>query len=48
MSLWLAALLFLPGVSAYVYGWMQLGANKSGWDYMEYIKLVIGWGGVRL
>ncbi len=45
MSLWLAALLLFLGASACVYGWMQLGADKSGWDYMEYIKLVIGWGG---
>lgn len=45
MSLWLAALLLFLGASACVYGWIQFGADRSGWDYMDYIKLVIGWGG---
>lgn len=43
MSLWLAALLLFMGLAVCIYGWMELQADKSAWDYMEYVKLVIGW-----
>ncbi len=42
LSLWLALLLLFLGVSAGVYGWVLIGEDKSAWDYMEYVKLVIG------
>lgn len=45
LTLWLAALLLFLGAAASVYGWLQLQADKTGWSYMEYVKLVIGSGG---
>lgn len=42
LSLWLAALLLFMGVAVCVYGWTELQADKSAWNYMEYVKLVIG------
>ena len=41
LTLWLAALLLFLGAAASVYGWLQLQADKTGWSYMEYVKLVI-------
>lgn len=43
LLLWLAALLLFLGVAVCVYGWTKLQADKSAWDYMEYVKLAIGW-----
>ena len=39
--LWGMVLLLL-GVCVGVYGYTQLGMDKTGWDYMEYIKMGIG------
>ncbi len=39
--LWGVVLLLL-GVCVGVYGYTQLGMDKTGWDYMEYIKMGIG------
>ncbi len=39
--LWGVVMLFL-GFCVGVYGITEIGADKTGWDYMEYIKMVIG------
>jgi len=41
-ALWGLLFLFL-GFCMGVYGFTLLGEDKAGWDYMEYIKLAIGW-----
>ncbi len=39
--LWGVVILFL-GVCVGVYGCTQIGADKTGWDYMEYVKMGVG------
>ncbi len=46
LTLWLAVLLLFLGAAASTYGWLQLQADKTGWSYMEYAKLVIGSGAI--
>ena len=41
-ALWGLLFLFL-GLCMGVYGFTQLGEDKTGWDYMEYIKMGAGW-----
>lgn len=41
-ALWGLFFLFL-GLCMGVYGFTQLGEDKTGWDYMEYIKMGAGW-----
>lgn len=45
LSLWLAVLFLFFGTACAIYGWTLLLEDKSAWTYMEYIKLVVGWGG---
>ncbi|MDE7331426.1 MAG: hypothetical protein K2O16_04195 [Lachnospiraceae bacterium] len=45
LSLWLAMLFLFFGAALGIYSWMELQADKSAWDYMEYIKMIIGWAG---
>lgn len=40
--LFLGLLLLFLGLCAGVYGVSLLGEDKTGWDYMEYVKLIIG------
>ena len=44
-SLWMALLLLFIGVSLGVYGWMEWQSDNPAREYMEYIKIAIGWGG---
>ncbi len=41
-SLWLAVLLVFLGAACSIYGGMELMADKTGWGYEEYAKLIIG------
>ena len=38
----LGLLLLFLGICVGVYGFTLVGEDKTGWDYMEYVKLVIG------
>ena len=38
----LGLLLLFLGICVGVYGFSLIGEDKTGWDYMEYVKLVIG------
>lgn len=41
----LGLLLLFVGLCMGVYGAAALGEDKTGWDYMDYVTLVIGWVG---
>lgn len=45
LSLWLALLLLFVAAALGVYSWMELGADRTSWEYMDYFKMAVGWGG---